>query len=248
MAASSRRGGSGKAWPRLRRDGFRARRQDGDGSRPAHTATENAVALRVTTMPSRARFSGYRCIDASLHRSVDSPRQPEAPDAQAQGPARGSSCAAPTRRRCSTRRARSSASTRRASTSTSASRTSTPSSPRCPATTRRRPATCCSPTSTASWPAAARCAPLRRRRLRQRLRDEAALRAAGLPRLRPRPHPRRRRCSTKRAAPAIRRCCSTRSTTWRPRASSTRSLGFVEIPPYYYNPIPGAHYLKAELD
>jgi putative acetyltransferase len=25
------------------------------------------------------------------------------------------------------------------------------------------------------------------------------------------------------------------------------SLGFVEVPPYYYNPIPGAHYLKAEL-
>ena len=25
------------------------------------------------------------------------------------------------------------------------------------------------------------------------------------------------------------------------------SLGFAEIPPYYYNPIPGAHYLKAEL-
>jgi putative acetyltransferase len=25
------------------------------------------------------------------------------------------------------------------------------------------------------------------------------------------------------------------------------SLGFEEIPPYYYNPIPGAHYLKAEL-
>jgi putative acetyltransferase len=25
------------------------------------------------------------------------------------------------------------------------------------------------------------------------------------------------------------------------------SLGFVEIPPYYYNPVPGAHYLKAEL-
>jgi putative acetyltransferase len=25
------------------------------------------------------------------------------------------------------------------------------------------------------------------------------------------------------------------------------SLGFVEIPPYYYNPIAGAHYLKAEL-
>jgi ribosomal protein S18 acetylase RimI-like enzyme len=24
-------------------------------------------------------------------------------------------------------------------------------------------------------------------------------------------------------------------------------LGFVEIPPYYFNPIPGAHYLKAEL-
>ena len=24
-------------------------------------------------------------------------------------------------------------------------------------------------------------------------------------------------------------------------------LGFVEIPPYYYNPIAGAHYLKAEL-
>jgi ribosomal protein S18 acetylase RimI-like enzyme len=24
-------------------------------------------------------------------------------------------------------------------------------------------------------------------------------------------------------------------------------LGFEEIPPYYYNPIPGAHYLKAEL-
>ena len=26
------------------------------------------------------------------------------------------------------------------------------------------------------------------------------------------------------------------------------SLGFVEIPPYYFNPIAGAHYLKAELD
>ncbi|MBI3157362.1 MAG: GNAT family N-acetyltransferase [Burkholderiales bacterium] len=25
------------------------------------------------------------------------------------------------------------------------------------------------------------------------------------------------------------------------------SLGFVEVAPYYYNPIPGAHYLKAEL-
>jgi putative acetyltransferase len=25
------------------------------------------------------------------------------------------------------------------------------------------------------------------------------------------------------------------------------SLGFEEIPPYYYNPIPGAHYLKCEL-
>jgi putative acetyltransferase len=24
-------------------------------------------------------------------------------------------------------------------------------------------------------------------------------------------------------------------------------LGFEEVPPYYYNPIPGAHYLKAEL-
>ncbi|MBX3635290.1 MAG: GNAT family N-acetyltransferase [Rubrivivax sp.] len=26
------------------------------------------------------------------------------------------------------------------------------------------------------------------------------------------------------------------------------SLGFVEIPPYYYNPVPGAHYLRADLD
>lgn len=25
------------------------------------------------------------------------------------------------------------------------------------------------------------------------------------------------------------------------------SLGFVEIPPYYYSPVPGAHYLKADL-
>jgi len=25
------------------------------------------------------------------------------------------------------------------------------------------------------------------------------------------------------------------------------SLGFEEVPPYYYNPLPGAHYLKAEL-
>ena len=25
------------------------------------------------------------------------------------------------------------------------------------------------------------------------------------------------------------------------------SLGFAEVPPFYYNPIPGAHYLKAEL-
>ena len=24
-------------------------------------------------------------------------------------------------------------------------------------------------------------------------------------------------------------------------------LGFEEIPPYYFNPIPGAHYLKAQL-
>ena len=24
-------------------------------------------------------------------------------------------------------------------------------------------------------------------------------------------------------------------------------LGFVEVPPYYHNPIPGAHYLKAKL-
>lgn len=26
-----------------------------------------------------------------------------------------------------------------------------------------------------------------------------------------------------------------------------QSLGFVEIPPYYFNPIPGAHYLKVDL-
>ena len=26
------------------------------------------------------------------------------------------------------------------------------------------------------------------------------------------------------------------------------SLGFEEVPPYYFNPIPGAHYLKVELD
>ena len=26
------------------------------------------------------------------------------------------------------------------------------------------------------------------------------------------------------------------------------SLGFEEIPPYYFNPLPGAHYLKVELD
>jgi GNAT superfamily N-acetyltransferase len=26
------------------------------------------------------------------------------------------------------------------------------------------------------------------------------------------------------------------------------SLGFAEIPPYYFNPLPGAHYLKADLD
>ena len=25
------------------------------------------------------------------------------------------------------------------------------------------------------------------------------------------------------------------------------ALGFEEIPPYYFNPIPGAHYLKADL-
>jgi ribosomal protein S18 acetylase RimI-like enzyme len=25
------------------------------------------------------------------------------------------------------------------------------------------------------------------------------------------------------------------------------SLGFVEIPPYYFNPVPGAHYLKVDL-
>ena len=27
-----------------------------------------------------------------------------------------------------------------------------------------------------------------------------------------------------------------------------RALGFEPIPPYYFNPIPGAHYLKAELE
>jgi putative acetyltransferase len=26
------------------------------------------------------------------------------------------------------------------------------------------------------------------------------------------------------------------------------TLGFRDIPPYYYNPVPGAHYLKADLD
>jgi ribosomal protein S18 acetylase RimI-like enzyme len=26
------------------------------------------------------------------------------------------------------------------------------------------------------------------------------------------------------------------------------TLGFVEIPPYYFNPVPGAHYLKADLE
>lgn len=26
-----------------------------------------------------------------------------------------------------------------------------------------------------------------------------------------------------------------------------QSLGFVEVPPYYFNPLPGAHYLKADL-
>jgi len=26
------------------------------------------------------------------------------------------------------------------------------------------------------------------------------------------------------------------------------SLGFEEIPPYYFNPIPGAHYLRADLN
>ena len=26
-----------------------------------------------------------------------------------------------------------------------------------------------------------------------------------------------------------------------------QELGFVDIPPYYYNPIAGAHYLKADL-
>ena len=25
------------------------------------------------------------------------------------------------------------------------------------------------------------------------------------------------------------------------------SLGFEEVPPYYFNPLPGAHYLKADL-
>ena len=48
--------------------------------------------------------------------------------------------------------------------------------------------------------------------------------------------------------PATRRCCSTRWTTWKRRAACTSTLGFEEIPPYYYNPIPGAHYLKVDLD
>jgi putative acetyltransferase len=26
------------------------------------------------------------------------------------------------------------------------------------------------------------------------------------------------------------------------------SLGFIEVPPYYFNPIPGAHYLKVDLE
>jgi putative acetyltransferase len=29
--------------------------------------------------------------------------------------------------------------------------------------------------------------------------------------------------------------------------SLDESLGFEEIPPYYFNPIPGAHYLKVDL-
>ena len=27
-----------------------------------------------------------------------------------------------------------------------------------------------------------------------------------------------------------------------------QSLGFEEVPPYYFNPVPGAHYLKVDLD
>jgi ribosomal protein S18 acetylase RimI-like enzyme len=27
-----------------------------------------------------------------------------------------------------------------------------------------------------------------------------------------------------------------------------RSLGFVEVPPFYFNPLPGAHYLRVDLD
>ena len=88
------------------------------------------------------------------------------------------------------RRARSSASTRPASASTCASRTSRPSWRRCPATTPRPPASCCSPTSTAQLAGCGALRAARRRRLRQRLRDEAAVRAPGVSPLRPRP-----RCS-----------------------------------------------------
>ena len=92
-----------------------------------------------------------------------------------------------------------------------------------------------------------RAASAGRRRLCQRLRDEAAVRAPGLSPLRPRPPARPGAARRGPAAPATRRCCSTPSTTWRRRGSSTPRLGFEEIPPYYFNPIPGAHYLKADL-
>jgi putative acetyltransferase len=83
------------------------------------------------------------------------------------------------------------------------------------------------------------------RGLPQRLRDEAAVRAPafrgfGLGRL-------LAEASWMPRAVGYASVLLDTLTTWRQPGHCMRDLGFEEIPPYYHNPIPGAHYLKADL-
>ena len=111
----------------------------------------------------------------------------------------------------------------------------------------RPPASCCSPTSTAQLAGCGALRPLADVDYANACEMKRLLRAARLSPLRPRPAARPGAARRSAAAPATRRCCSTPSTTWRRRASSTPRSASRRFRPYYFNPIPGAHYLKADL-